>query len=250
MLKNLIIVLFLMINAGIFAQETAKKLPSEQTPALLIFTAVEDPKKAHKVTSFAAETIVQLAQNDNFMIEITDDSNIFTEQNLPGFAAIIFLNTRGNVLDEKQQSALQKYIRGGGGAAVIHAAMLAEENWEWFRALLGTQFKNHPAIQPGKLINAAPEHKVNHGLPESWMHSDEWYNYTAVPKNVTVLLNVDESTYQGGIHGENHPIAWCHEYDGGRIFYTALGHTNESWTNQLFLQHVFNGIRFVTGSLH
>ncbi len=250
MIRNLMIVILLIINAGIFAQQSDKKMHLERTPALLIFTAVESPQKKHKVTASASESIVELGQKEKFIVEITDDSNVFSEQNLQRFAAIIFLNTRGNVMDKKQQSAFQKYIRRGGGVAMVHAAMLAEENWEWFRELVGAQFKNHPKIQAGKLLNAAPEHRVNQGLPENWLHIDEWYNYIAVPKNVTVLLYVDESTYEGGIHGKNHPIAWCHKYDGGRIFYTAIGHTDECWTNQLFMKHILNGIKYAAGVLN
>jgi len=90
---------------------------------------------------------------------------------------------------------------------VIHAAMLAEEDWEWFGDLVGARFKDHPKIQSGRLLNVAPENNINRGLPESWSHIDEWYNYHFVPKNVTILLTVDESSYEGGIHGKHHPIA-------------------------------------------
>ena len=129
--------------------------------------------------------------------------------------------------------------------AILHAAILAEEDWNWFTGLVGARFVNHPEIQSAKLNNVLPRHEANRYLPEEWVHTDEWYNYKAVPENVTVLLEVDETSYKGGIHGKSHPIAWCHKYDGGKVFYTAIGHTNECWTNEIFMRHILGGIEYI-----
>lgn len=229
------------------AQEREPAPPTEPHHALLVFTAVENPAKHHKVTEFAASALVDAAGKAGFRVDVTADAASFTVDRLRTCAALVFLNTRGNVLDEAQRSALQTYVRGGGGVVIVHAGMLAEEEWEWFSTLVRARFKDHPKIQPGAIVNAAPAHPVNRGLPARWIHTDEWYNYIAVPESTTVLLAVDESTYEGGAHGDRHPVVWCHEYDGGRIVVTTLGHTPEAWTDELFLRHLLNGITFAAG---
>jgi type 1 glutamine amidotransferase len=65
-----------------------------------------------------------------------------------------------------------------------------------------------------------------------------------VPEHVKVLISIDETSYKGGENGDNHPMAWYHEYDGGRSFYTEFGHTNESFANPLFLKHLLVGIQY------
>jgi type 1 glutamine amidotransferase len=64
-----------------------------------------------------------------------------------------------------------------------------------------------------------------------------------------VLIKIDENSYQGGTNGDNHPMVWYHEYDGGRAFYTALGHTSESFTEALFIQHLWGGMEYAMGEL-
>ena len=88
-------------------------------------------------------------------------------------------------------------------------------------------------------------HLATKNIPKIWSHKDEWYNYKNISKNITVLAIVDESTYEGGTNGANHPIAWFQEYDGGKMFYTGLGHTAESYTDTYFLAHILGGIQYV-----
>jgi type 1 glutamine amidotransferase len=84
-------------------------------------------------------------------------------------------------------------------------------------------------------------------LPSSWMRTDEWYNFRSNPTGrVHVLLSVDERTYHGGSMGTEHPIAWCHDFDGGRAWYTAMGHTASSYTEPLFLSHLLRGLLYAS----
>jgi type 1 glutamine amidotransferase len=92
------------------------------------------------------------------------------------------------------------------------------------------------------------QHLACKHLPERWNWTDEWYNFKSVPSNVQILLSVDEATYQGGTHGTNHPVSWCQEYDGGRSFYTALGHTVENYSDTLFLKHILEGVKWAAGN--
>jgi type 1 glutamine amidotransferase len=160
----------------------------------------------------------------------------------------VFLNTTGDLLDDAQQSAFERYIRAGGGFAGVHAAADAEYEWPWYGELLGAYFQSHPSIQWAGLTVEAPHAPSTAHLPPRWTRTDEWYNFRANPRDhVDVLLTIDESTYDGGAQGDDHPIAWRHEFQGGRAWYTAGGHTSESFNDPLFLTHVIGGILWAAG---
>ena len=158
------------------------------------------------------------------------------------------MNTTGNILDAEQQAALEQFIRQGGGFVGIHSATDTEYDWPWYGRLVGAYFASHPAIQTAtvRVVNAT--HPSTKPLPATWTRQDEWYNFRAAPPaTVHVLLTIDETSYSGGSMGAHHPLAWYHHYDGGRAWYTAMGHTTESYSEPLFLQHVLGGIRWAAG---
>jgi type 1 glutamine amidotransferase len=84
-------------------------------------------------------------------------------------------------------------------------------------------------------------------LPDKWFHIDEWYNFTKLPEDINVLVTIDENSYKGGNYGEGHPIAWYHEFQSGRSFYTAMGHREENYSDPLFLKHLLGGILYTIG---
>jgi type 1 glutamine amidotransferase len=174
----------------------------------------------------------------------TTDSSFFNTEKLNEFDAVLFFQTTGNVLDSIQQIAFEKYIRSGKGFVGIHAASDTEYDWPWYGKLVGAYFSSHPDIQTAALQKTDTSHMSCKHLPARWTRTDEWYNFKEVPKDVDVLLAIDEATYDGGTMGENHPMSWCHLYDGGRSFYTALGHTVESYKDTMFLEHVLQGVKW------
>lgn len=192
--------------------------------------------------------IQQLGVENNFLVDTTEDASKFNNVTLSQYQAVIFLNTTGDILNGEQQTAFEEYIQGGGGYVGIHSASDTEYDWKWYGNLVGAYFQSHPAIQSATIIIADKFHPSTESLPERWFRTDEWYNFQANPReNVHVLATLDENTYSGGENGYDHPISWCHQYDGGRAWYTALGHTEESYTEQLFLQHILGGILFSAG---
>lgn len=126
----------------------------------------------------------------------------------------------------------------------IHAAADTEFDWPWYGRLVGGYFVDHPEIQQAKIRLVDGDHPATAHLPELWTRTDEWYNYKDFNPNVHVLLNLEESSYKGGSNGENHPIAWYHEFEGGRAFYTGLGHTEESYDEPAFRQHLLGGLQW------
>lgn len=192
--------------------------------------------------------IQELGAAHNFTVDASEDAALFTDASLAPYAVIIFLNTTGDLIDSAQQGAMERFIQTGGGFVGIHSATDTEYDWPWYGQLVGSYFDDHPAIQEAKINVADTDHLATLGLPSPWTRTDEWYNFTSDPSgSVNVLLTVDESTYSGGTMGDSHPIAWYHEFDNGRSFYTALGHTEASYSEPYFRQHLLGGILYAAG---
>ncbi|MET8280356.1 ThuA domain-containing protein [Micromonospora sp. NPDC005174] len=194
--------------------------------------------------------IQQLGAANGFTVEATEDAGQFTDANLARFAAVIWLSTTGDVLNAAQQTAFERYITAGGGYVGVHSASDTEYDWPWYGGLVGAYFASHPAEQTATVTVADQVHPSTKGLPQRWSRFDELYNYRTNPRgNVHVLATLDENTYSGGSMGYDHPISWCQNYSGGRAWYTGLGHTDASYTDTAFRQHLLGGIQTAAGAV-
>jgi type 1 glutamine amidotransferase len=192
--------------------------------------------------------IRQLGRAHGFTVTATEDGSAFRRKRLRHFDAVVFLNTTGDVLDPAQQTAFRSYVRHGGGFAGVHSATDTEYDWPFYGGLVGVHFASHPAIQQAVIEVTDGKHPSTRSLPHRWTRVDEWYNFAADPLGrVHVLAVLDESTYSGGTMGADHPIAWCHRFQGGRSWYTALGHTISSYSEPLFRKHLLGGILWAAG---
>jgi type 1 glutamine amidotransferase len=184
-----------------------------------------------------------MGAKNGWVVVATEEPTTFEATMLAEFDVIVFLSTTGDVLDDAQQMALQGWVQAGGGFVGIHSATDTEAAWPWYVGLVGTSFADHPAQQDATIHVVDATHPATMVVPDPWMRFDEWYNFTTSPTGtVDVLMQLDETTYTGGTMGADHPIAWSHAYDGWRSFYTALGHTIESWSEPAFLAHVEGAI--------
>jgi cytochrome c len=188
--------------------------------------------------------LLRLAGEQNAVLDTTSNSHIFREDILSTYGTVVFLNTTLDVLNESEQLVFQRYIQAGGGYAGVHAASDTEYDWPWYGQLVGGYFISHPAIQEAKIVVNDGDHPASENLPAEWIRTDEWYNIRYVNPDVNVLLSVDETSYDTGkdVPKESHPVSWYHEFDGGKAFYTALGHTAESYSDPIFLDHLWSGI--------
>ncbi len=193
--------------------------------------------------------IQALGAANDFSVAHTENSATFTATGLAPFEAVVFLNTTGDVLNSAQQAVFENYIRAGGGFVGVHSAADTEKlGWAWYGELLGAYFESHPAIQQATIKVADHVHASTAHLPERWVRTDEWYNYSLNPRGkVHVLATLDESTYSGGVDGFDHPISWYKYFEGGRSWYTGLGHTEGTYAEPLFQQHLLGGIQFAAG---
>ena len=195
--------------------------------------------------------IQDLGANNGFTVDTTEDGNDFTPSNLAQYAAVVWLSTTGNVLSETQQTAFEGFIRAGGGYVGVHAATDTEYGWPWYGGLIGGDawFQNHPQIQTATLNVVDSSHVSTKHYPASFELRDEWYNFQNDPTPVVnVLVTIDETTYNGGTMGANHPISWNHEYDGGRAWYTAMGHRDQTFADADFQAHLLGGIRWAASA--
>jgi type 1 glutamine amidotransferase len=208
---------------------------------VLVFSRTKGFRHASIPDGIAAVTA--LGAKHGFAVEATEDASAFTDPNLRRFAAVVFMMTTGDVLDGTQQAAFERYIRAGGGFVGVHSASDTEYDWPWYGQLVGAYFKHHPAIQDATLNVRDRSHISTKCLPAVWKRRDEWYDFRAVPpKDAKILITIDEKSYKDGQMGAFHPMAWYHAYDGGRAFYTEMGHTSESYKEQAYLDHLAGGI--------
>jgi type 1 glutamine amidotransferase len=211
----------------------------------------------------ATVAIAQLGVRHNFEVDATENAAAFTDENLDNYDVVIWLCTTGDVLNDAQQAAFERYIRGGGGYAGIHSASDTEYDWAWYGGLVGAYFRDHPGVagvneqyQTATIRVEDRNTAATEDLPRRWVREEEYYNFRTNPRSsVHVLASVDESTYDprgysvpgGSPPMGDHPISWCQRYKGGRSFYTALGHRGIYWSEPLLLSHVLGGIEMAAG---
>lgn len=208
----------------------------------------------HESIAAGNTAIQQLGSQHNYEVDTTTDAAMFNEDSLKNYAAVVFLSTTGDVLNNFQEAAFERYIQAGGGYMGIHAAADCEYDWGWYGRLVGGYFISHPGIhdtfpnvQEGVFTVVDATSPATKHLPNPWKLTDEFYSFKKLSKETKVLLRVDEKSYRGGENGDNHPMAWWHDYDGGRAFYTNLGHTKELYTDSLYLQHIEGGLEYAIG---
>ena len=186
---------------------------------------------------------------DRYEVDASEDAAVFTPANLARYKAVVFLSTTGDILDADQQKAFEEFIHLGGGFAGIHAAADTEHTWPWYGKLVGAYFNTHPDIQEALVRVEDRTHPSTVMLPENWRRTDEWYVYKSNPRGqVKVLANLDTTTIRGETMGGDHPIAWFHDFEGGRAWYTGGGHTKESYTEPLFRAHIKGGVLWAAGA--
>ena len=215
-------------------------------PVVLVFSKTNGYHHSSIPNGIAA--VLKLGEENNFEVDTTTNSAFFKDDSLKKYAAIIFMNTSGDVLDYRQEAAFERYIQSGGGFVGVHAASGTEYGWKWYGRLLGAYFEGHPAVQEVDLtINNRDFIATEFFADRIWRHKDEIYNFKEVRPDISILISADERSYNGGNMGEQHPISWFQEFDGGRAFYTGLGHTEESYSDEKFLKHLLGGIKYAIG---
>lgn len=223
--------------------------PSSATPTFSILVFSKTAGFRHDSIPAGITAVRQLGTTRGFSVDVSEDAVAFTDEALARYKAVIFLSTTGDVLNSAQEAAFERFIRRGGGFVGVHSAADTEYDWPFYGALVGAYFAGHPDIQDATIQIEDPSHPAVASLPRPWIRRDEWYNFRRNPRGgVDVLATLDERTYTGGTMGPDHPIVWSHTYEGGRSFYTALGHTQESFSETTFVDHLGRAILWAAGA--
>lgn len=206
----------------------------------------------HESINEGVTAIRKLGERHFFSVNWQENASIFNDRALENFDVVIFLNTTGDILNDEQQAAFEKFIQSGKGFVGIHSASDTEYDWEWYTKMVGHMFKIHPQIQTAKLEVIDRNFPGLGSLPDEFLWTDEWYEYSpATTDGLNYIIKIDESSYDPKVKwgdnvgegmGDLHPMAWYHEYDGGRAFYTGLGHVSAVYEDPMFLAHLYGGI--------
>jgi type 1 glutamine amidotransferase len=223
-----------------------------EPPHVLIYTK-NGQGYVHDNIPASITALEEICRENGWTFQSTADALVFDSDTLERFDALIFSNTNNETFDtEAQRKAFQAYIRSGGGFVGIHSACGSERDWPWFWANLGGKFVRHPAYQPFEIRVIDPSHPSTSVLDSVWTWQDECYFMDHLNPDIHVLLAVDlntvedadKETYPGTVFGDHFPLCWCHNFDGGRQWYTALGHDAEHYQDNRFRQYLAGGIRW------
>ncbi|MGD9418417.1 MAG: ThuA domain-containing protein [Verrucomicrobiota bacterium JB025] len=241
-----------IVAAGVVAAGTA--LAAGGPLRVLNFQA--DNGYQHQSKAAALALVERLGEKNGWVVVTTKDSASLTGLELGSFDAVVFNNNCGNkgpVMKPAEQRALRNYIQHGGGFVGVHCAgALWKEGGAfqaWYEGLIGTRLIDHPKVQQARLVVEDRSHPATRHLPEEWRVVDEFHRFGSNPRaDVNVLISVDENSYQGEQKmGGDHPFVWCHEYDGGRSFFTSLGHTREIYRNPRFEKLIEGAVLWAGG---
>ena len=235
----------LFINFFLFPFDTdinCLNCSSNNSYSVLVIT--ETKGWVHDSIESGLKLIQNIGNKNNFNVYHSDNSSVITYKNLKEIRTIIFLNTTEEILTDVEQKVMESFIKSGKGFVGVHAAADTEYNWQWYGKLVGAYYRNHPEVMNGKILTI--NHKITNHLDSEWEIEDEWYNFDYVNYDINILLHLDEDSYIGGEHPDYHPITWYHEYDGGRSFYTGLGHTKEVYDDERFIKLLEKGILYAS----
>lgn len=220
-------------------------------PAFKAFVTLSKAADHQKMMTAAKPFLEKIAAENNFSIDISDDTEKINDAHLAAYDVFIQLQQAPFDLSEQQQSAIQKFIEQGKGWVGIHAAGLTGKDflapgrryWQWFEDYMGgVVYSPHPAFQKGKVIIEDHHHPVTKNLPDTFEVWDEWYEWDKSPRNnVRVLATADESSYKQKKPMGDHPVLWINEkYE--RMIYIAIGHDSSLCNDKNYSQLIRNAI--------
>lgn len=237
----------------------ASAIASAAEPKVLVYTrnfVTNGKGYIHDNIAKSVEAIRKMGAENKFQVDVSDDPKVFTKANLKQYKALVFSNSNNEAFEnDEQREALKAYIHGGGGFVGIHSATGSERKWSWYWQMIGGTFQRHPKMQPFTVKVVDPKHPAAAKLPASFEWTDECYYHKEMNRSVKLVMVTDPTRiddpkmasdaptlFDGQI-----PLAWYHVFEGGRVFYTALGHKKEDYANPLLYDQILGGIQWAMG---
>jgi type 1 glutamine amidotransferase len=210
----------------------------------------------HDNLAASAAAIQEMGKQHGFDVDVSTNAAVFTDANLKKYRVLVFANSNNEAFEsDEQRAAFQRFIRGGGGFMGIHSSTGSERHWAYFQQVQGARFLRHSPLQKFTINVLDSKHPSTAHLTIIWAWEDECYFFTNINPGIKVLLAADTRSLKdpklGMAPGRKlngvSPLAWCHEFDGGRVFYTSLGHKIEYYSDPAFRKHLLGGICWVMG---
>lgn len=216
----------------------------------------------HDNIQSAVNAVQNLSREKGFRIDVTDDPSVFTEENLKQYTLLLFPSTNNDVFDtDAQRVAFRRYIQAGGGFVGLHSVIGTERNWRWFKLMIGCTFAWHPKFQPLEIKVLDKDHPSVAGMPSVWKKEDECYFIKEYYPGINVVMAHDLSAMNPNEQDAEkikayaeyfagyYPAAWYHEFDGGTIWITTLGHNKEDYEDPVYVNHMLQGMAYVAGKV-
>jgi type 1 glutamine amidotransferase len=209
--------------------------------------------------------LASVLKDEGFAVDVSETPKDLTPARLAQYQVLVFNNANAltDLLDEKQRQAVADWYKKGRGLVALHAALVHQTKWQWFNDLAGCDFNSDSDFLQAKVVidPTNKDHPSVRGFGPEFTYSADWTNHdrpvTGLP-GVKVLFRVDETTFEpvrayfktngGKAMGKDHPAAWLREHDGGRFFYTELGHDLRSLDTKFGRKHVSEGVRWAAGN--
>jgi len=251
MLKNrfAFTIVFILISNIILAQHASKKI------SMLVYTK-NGKGYVHDNIASAVEALKQLAQEEKFSITVSDNPEVFSENNLKQYTLLVFPSTNNDIFDnDDQRLAFRRYIEAGGALVGLHSVTGTERNWKWFKMLIGCTFSWHAKYQKFSFQVLDKNHPSMKNIPATWEREDECYfgkelypvtNILMTHRFVTLDSSQKELVQKNaGTYAEYYPAVWHNEFQGGRAWISTVGHSKETYQDPVYKNHLLQGIKFV-----
>lgn len=257
-----IVICFLLFQHSLSGEVYGQKDVNWKKVSILVYTK-NGKGYVHDNIPAAVSCIQKLGKQFGFKVDSSADASVMTEENLKKYTLLVFASTNNDVFDtDKQRLEFRRYIEAGGGLVGIHSVTGTERNWKWFKMMLGGTFAWHAKFQKYTVKVIDPLHPSMQGLPKNWVKEDECYFAKELCPGTKAVLAHDIKTLDtsdlkerdliikhAGYYSELYPAAWTHDFDGGHAWFTALGHDKKDYEDPVYIQHIFQGIRFVASSV-
>lgn len=248
------ILIFLLISSTfqLFADKWDNKTAELKGKKILVFTK-NGEGYVHDNLEANVNMFMELGEQYGFEVDSTSNSTVFSTSDLFQYDAVVFANTNHKVFEsEAEKEGLMHFNRQGKGIIGIHIACGTEREWDWFKQMIGGTFDYHPPFQKFNVRIVDNEHPSTAAIPPVWEVEDELYILKEMNPTVRILMVSDfsspdfkHSRPMSNTFGTLFPSVWCNEFDGGRQWYTALGHKKENYSDPLFISHIVGGLQWV-----
>jgi uncharacterized protein len=210
----------------------------------------------HDSIPAAVEALKALGAKAGYNVDATEDPEVFSAEKLKQYKALVLVSTSTDPKKPESEwftgakrDALQGFLKDGKGVIGLHAAADSHYHWGWYGQMIGGYFERHPKGTPKGIVKVADaKNPATAKLPKTLERNDEWYYYKDFDPTVHVLVTIDPASIGEGEADVNpNPLVWCHDFGGGRVFYSALGHTSESYSEPYMVNLLSGALDYAVG---